>query len=905
MNNRLTPFAAAIITVLPFCGGSFAKIQVPPGFEDLARGQNMMLEVSLYGESLGIFQARVDLENVQFIHPHELAAAVLKKYAGVPGLSALLTSSLNSSLKRNGTLSCSTNGRVPGCDYIDTDGVAIIYDENNARVGLFLGQQYRPKKDVQDVYYDASADSSNALVHQQNVNFVADRKYQSASIQGNGSLGVMQNGYLNIDWNWQGQRARDSSVQKAEVNNAYFRQDLWKRVYVQGGVMDARDIFSNAGGNINLSQLPLGKIRGARVGSTLSWVNMDKVSRGTPVNVFLTQDSRVDAYRDGQLLSSFYLKAGAQELDTRTFPAGSYAVSLRIYENSQLVRTETVPYTGTGGAPLSSFQWFIQVGKVSDDGGVRQGADDDGRRVVQGGLRLPVTANASLTAGASLLSGARYWEGAADWAHGFSSGPLDGMLTTRSSYLHGSDGSRGNIQQLNYNDGFSLSFYRSSMTAPECNNQGEHRYSYSGCYKSTNIMLSVPTSQWYGTLGYAFSSNEGRYIYRRDLPGDDKNAYAGVPWEQVYQTRSRSRTWQAGVTRYFSWNDVNVSSSINAFMRKDSGYDGTDKGAFLTFSLSRASGSAAGSRSTTSAGASWQTSQRGSDQLGYNAAYSHYADDTGENELGASLYGVNSDTVTTSAYGRAGGQYGSGALTVSDAWQKTGNTHTLSSSGNYSSSLVIDRNGLFLGLWGDGTPSSAVTVGVELDDEQKDSTRVSVSLDSGGRSDVSGNSWALFTVPGYRETTFSVTESASSPAGTSSEISRGAGSRTVFMTPGRVFNRNIAVSTRYTWLGQMTDAQHRPLEGGIPLNVMSWAPLGGGGFTLETNRQLKMLYVMKDQAFWQCSIKVRAIRDVVRYVGTTKCEITDMANLPGAEQKQVELMTAGSVRDARPTAMNE
>ncbi|WP_336796231.1 TcfC E-set like domain-containing protein [Erwinia aphidicola] len=904
MNNRLAPITAAIITALPFGGASFAKIQVPPGFEELARGQIMMLEVSLYGESLGIFQARVDLENVQFMDPQELAAAVLKKYAGVAGLPALLTNSLNSSLKRNGTLSCSTNGRAPGCDYIDTDGVAIIYDENNARVGLFLGQQYRPKKDVQDVYYDASADSSNALVHQQNVNFVADRNYQSASVQGNGSLGVTQNGYLNVDWNWQGQRARSSSVQKAEVNNAYFRQDLWKRVYVQGGVMDARDIFSNAGGNINLSQLPLGKIRGARVGSTLSWINMDKVSRGTPVNVFLTQDSRVDAYRDGQLLSSSYLKAGAQELDTRTFPAGSYAVSLRIYENSQLVRTETVPYTGTGGAPLSSFQWFVQGGSVSDDGRVRQGADEDGRRVVQGGLRLPVTANASLTAGAALLSGARYWEGAADWAHGFSSGPLDGMLTTRVSYLQGSDGSRGNIQQLNYNDGFSLSFYRSSMTAPDCNNQGEHRYSYSGCYKSTNVMLSVPFSRWYGTLGYALSSNEGRYVYRRDLPGDDKNEQAGVPWEQVYQTRSRSRTWQAGVTRYFSWNDVNVSSSINAFMRKDSGYDGMDKGAFLTFSLSRASGSVAGARSTTSAGASWQTSKRGGDQLGYNAAYSHYADDTGENELGASLYGVNSDTVTTSAYGRAGGQYGSGALTVSDAWQKTGNTHTLSSSGNYSSSLVIDRNGLFWGRWGDGTPSSAVTVGVEQDDEQKDS-RVSVSLDSGGRSDVSGNSRALFTVPGYRETTFSVTESTTSPAGTSSEISRGAGSRTVFMTPGKVFNRNIAVSTRYTWLGQMTDAQHRPLEGGIPLNVMSWTPLGGGGFTLETNRPLKMLYVMKDQAFWQCSMKVRAVRDVVRYVGATTCESTDMANLPGAEQKQVELMTAGSVRDARPTAMNE
>jgi Mat/Ecp fimbriae outer membrane usher protein len=900
MKNRLKHLAAVIVTVVMPCDVSYAEIRVPTGFEELARGQNMLLDVTLYGESLGVFQSRTDLENVQFLQPEELAAAVLKKYADAPGLGELLKRLLSSPLKRNGNLACSTNGRALGCDYIETDSLAIIYDENNAKAGLFLGGQYRPSKKKKDAYYDASPESRNALVHQQNINFVADKDYQSASVQGNGSQGVTQNGYLNMDWNWQGQRSRSASMQKADVNNVYFRQDLWKRVYIQGGSMDSRDIFSNAGGSINLSQLPLGKINGARMGSTLAWLNMENVSRGTPVSVFLSQDSRVDAYRDAQLLSSFYLKAGVQELDTRSFPVGSYAVTLHIHENNQLARTETVPYTGTVGAALSSFQWFLQAGNVNDDKNSAQ-RTDDGKRVMHSGLRMPLSENASLTAGAALLSGARYWESAADWAHGFDSGLIDGMLTTRASYLHGSDGSRGNIQQLNYNDGFSLSVYRSLMTASDCNSQGKSRYSYSGCYKSTNVMLSVPFSKWYSTLGYALSSNEGRYRYRSDLPDDDKNNQAGVPWEQVYQTRSRSHTTQAGVTRYFSLNNVNVNSSANAFVRKDTGYDGTDKGVFLTFSLSRVA--AGQSRSSTSAGASWQTRQRGSPQLGYSASYSRYANVSGQNELGASLYGVNTDTVMSSAYWRADGQYGNGALTVSDAWEKQGNTHTLSSSGNYSSSLAVDRGSPLWGRWGDGTPSSAVTVGLEQDAEQKKS-RVNVSLDSGGNSDVSGNSRALFTVPGYRQTTFSITESASSPAGVSSEISKGAGLRTVFMTPGKVFNRNIEVNTHYTWLGRMIDAKHQPLEGGIPLNVTAWTPLDGGGFTLETTRQIKTLYVMKDSEFWQCSMKVKAVRDVVRYVGTTTCESTDMANLPGAEQKQVELMTAHVSDDATLTAMN-
>lgn len=893
---------AVIAGALLICSGAESSLHIPAGFEELAQGQVILTEVSVYGRSLGVFRSQVDLEGVRFLQPAELASAIKNAYPNSSVPDDLLHNKLNSRFQRNGNLSCSTNGGAPGCDYLKTDSIAIIYDENNARINLFLAGQYLPQDRVRNIYYEPSAESRNAFVHQQNINFVADRNYQSASVQGNGSLGVTDSGYLNVDWNWQGQRSRTDSIQQTDINNAYFRQDLMRRFYLQAGVMDARDIFSNAGGSINLSQLPLGKIRGARAGSTLAWINMDKMSGGTPVSVFLSRDSRVDAYRGNQLLASFYLKAGAQELDSRSFPAGSYTVTLRIYEDNQLVRTETTPYTGLGGSSVNVLQWFLQAGVPDDD--TQQHTGDD-RRVIQAGLRVPLTQNTSLTTGAARFTSVHYWESAIDWSHGFDSGWIDGLMTMRASYLHGSEGSRGNMQQLNYNDGFSLSFYRSSMTASDCNSQNIHSYSFNGCYKSTNIMLSVPFSQWYGSLGYALNSNEGRYVYRRDLPEDDPGYQAGIPWEKVYRTHTRSHTWQAGLTRAFSIGNVNLSTSANVFMRDESAFNGTDKGGFLTFSLSRSQNQADGKRSSSSAGASWQTSKRGNNQLGYNAAYSQYADDRGENEMGASLYGINSDTVTSSVYGRAGGQYGSGAVTISDAWERTAKgRHTLSSSGNYSSSLIVDRTNVLLGRWGDGTPSSAVTIGVEQDDDQRKS-QVSVSLDSGGRSDVRGGSQALFTVPGYRETTFSVTESRSSTDGISGEISKGTGTRSVYMTPGKVFNRNVAVNTRYTWLGRLTDEHRMPLEGGIPLNVMSWTSPGKGAFTMETSKKMKTLYVMKDNAFWQCDLKVSVIRDVIRYVGTTVCRSTGMASLPGAERKQVELMTAGAGREVRSTAMNE
>ena len=123
------------------------------------------------------------------------------------------------------------------------------------------------------------------------------------------------------------------------------------------------------------------------------------------------------------------------------------------------------------------------------------------------------------------------------------------------------------------------------------------------------------------------------------------------------------------------------------------------------------------------------------------------------------------------------------------------------------------------------------------------------------------------------------------------------------MTPGKSINRKVHVRTRYTWLGMLKDEKHQPLEGGIPLNVISWTPLGEGRFTLETSKRIKDLYVMQNNAFWQCGMKAESIPHVVRNVGTSLCKSTDFAALPGTERKQVELMTAGIRQKIEQTVM--
>ncbi|WP_241627621.1 TcfC E-set like domain-containing protein [Rosenbergiella epipactidis] len=901
MNIR--SFLLVVITFFSISTSTCAALHVPKGFEELAQGQTILAEVSIHNESLGIFKITADLENIHFEQPEKLSEAILNKYPNNPQLKNLLSKNLSKNFLRNSQLSCSSNGNQPGCDYIDTKTIDVIYDENNSRVNMFIPNKYIPLVKSSNIYYSANPEVHNAFIHQQSINFVADKNYQSLSLLGDGTLGITSDSYLNIDWNFQDQRSGNQSKKDIFINNGYIRRDLNKKFYLQAGIMDSKDIFSNLGGNINLSQLPLGKIRGVRAGSTLAWVNASRVDKGTPVTILLSRDARVDAYRGNQLLSSFYLKAGAQELDSQTFPEGSYVISLRVYEDNKLVRTETVPYTGLGNLTSRTLQWFIQGGVPDSDGSGKKYGDQRDNRVFQAGLRLPLSNNLALTSGAAFFNSANFWENAIDWSHGFDSGWVDGLLSTRFSYLHGSEGSRGNIQQINYSDGFSLNIYRNEMKADDCNTEGSNRYSINGCYKSINAMFSVPLNGWFATLGYSKSSNKGRYIQRKDTLDYDLYRSSGVPWESIYQTHSKSSAWQAGMTRSFNISDLNITTGINAFLRNDSSYHNKDKGMFLTLTFSSNVHSNGNKRRMFSGSTTWQTSKRESNQLSYNIAASQYSDNTGENEQGISINGMNSNTVTSSIYTRMGGQYGNGSLTLSDTRNMQYGENILNGSGSYSSSMVIDRDGLVLGRWGDGTASSAIIVDVKQDDPS-DQSNVNVSVDTAGQTEVKGNRRALFTVPGYRESKFDINESTSSEDGINSEIKKGTGEKIVFMTPGKVFNRDVSVESRYTWMARLLDDTGSPIGKGIPLNVMSWSPLGNSMYTIETKNKLEKLYVMKNDTYWQCEMKVNRIRDVIRYVGDTTCQSINFASLPSEEKEQANIMIAKLNSKQRLTVMN-
>nr|WP_158506226.1 TcfC E-set like domain-containing protein [Yersinia aleksiciae] len=867
-------FTASIISL-----SVMGKNQIPAGFESIAAGQHEWVDVRLYGRTLGLFEATISFEYVQFLAPTAIVQAIEADYSLSLDLQTLLMQKLSSSLVRHGDKACSSNGAAPGCDYLETKTLAIIYDENNARVNLFLNKDVVPQSDsANSPYYQASLETNNAFIHQQNLNFVAGKDFQTLSLLGSGALGITSATYLGIDWDYLAQKSRWQGNQQININNAFLRQELGKQHYIQAGRMDSRDIFSRAGGNISFNQLPLGNIEGLRIGSTLSWLNETKSEQGTPLTVFITRPSRVDAFRGQQLLGTFYLDAGAQQLDTRDFPNGSYSVTLQIYEDNRLTRSETLPFTRTGTSANRQTQWFLQGGQITDVAmSAMESQQDENKSIYQGGVKFALLSTAELTTGLALADKDSFWESVIDWEQGFDNRFFDGVMSSRVSYLKGSEGSSGNTQQVSYNDGFSLSFYRASRKAPDCDDGLSGQYRFSGCSQTSSLLFSVPLRSWYLNLGYTANRHAGRYSYV-----DSGQEQSGLAYQTVRTTQNGSRTqsWQGGVSRGFNFQGINMNASTNLFSTQQDKVQKRDVGAFAQLSFSWVK-----PLSASSLGMSYQSSRTNGGQLSYNGAQSWYLDAENQQELGVTFNGTGAQSLNSSAYGRTRGRYGNADLRVTAASVN----HSLSSSGSYSSALALSRSGWYWGQWGTGQPAAAIGVRVDNPDASQNS-HIDVAVDGVGNASVKGQGRALFAVPAYTTTQMMLNDSITATQGVRSEITQGGGQHSLFMAPGQLYVRKVQITSRYTYLGRLMLDNNTPLERATPLNVRVWSALGNGAFTLETDSRIKQLYLMRDTAMYRCAFIVQHTKDVVSYVGQSQCQPVELSSIPELLQQQAKIV---------------
>lgn len=866
---------------------------IPAGFSDLAKPKVLWLETFYYGQSLGIFKVTADLQHIIFNDPAKVIAAMTNRFGEDKEFYPELEHNLATELDKNTNLACSSNGEAAGCDIIDKGQVGIIFDENNQRLMLFTPSNVKLKTQAGGVkYYQSPPDTYNALVHQQTLNYSVDKNTKNVSLQGNGAIGLGKDRYASVDWNWNYASWHGQQNHLMQLNNAFVRQDLWKTVYIQAGQMDTRDIYSSAGGSIALNQLPINAIKGIRIGSTNQWVDTVATNTATPVNVFLSQSARVDVYRGEQLISSFYLDAGTQALNTNNFPTGSYTLTLKIYENNQLIRTENMPFTNFSRSNHQGFQWFLQAGKLAKVRDYSQDRDTkpDNNHTIVGGFRLPLNQNTALSMGSSVLSNAVYSEAVLDWQHGFDGRIIDGILSSRVSYYHGSDGTRGNTQQLSYSDGFSLSLYRTQLGAEDCTADRRKRYGASSCSNSFTGLISAPIAGWNTSLSYSLASSSASYRRRDSLPAYDERQL-GLPWQGIFTSSSKSRTLSFGLSRTFTMGNVLLSTGLTAFTSQNTAYGAPDKGGYLNLSLSFNNQLNSGSNISTQLGSNWNISKRYGNKLGYNANVTG----TNQNQTwNINASGINGDSTNLGGYVGTSTAYGDGTIAINDNYDRRYNQHKTNSTGTFNSSLVAWRHGITLAPWVNGYNASAVAVKVSSDAGAGALINANINSVGGGSVDISAGHSKILSIPGYNQTDLAINESEDSKSSVGTDILQGAGQTSLFLTPGRIYQREVKIKSNYTWVGKFVDNRGKPLEDTVPLNISSWDPLPNGGFMLNTDKKISEVYVMKGEQFWQCRINVRQVKDIVHWAGDTTCSETTMAKLPESELKQVGLMTAGT-----------
>lgn len=853
----------------------------PAGFEDVVDGQQEQLDVRLMGRSGGMATALVTADSVLFDNPE-------KVLAGLPlsdDARLALLPALRSPLARNTQLACRYGAPTTGCGYLPPpeapDQVRLIYDEGEGAVHLFVAQQWLPtERDGGTPYHQISDDAQNALIHQHSMNLSGSNDYQNLTVNGNGMLGVMRQGHVAVDWTFVRQDSRYRSAdQHLSVNDLYYRHDLGQRHYLQAGRMDRRNLSSAQGGNFGFGMLPLDRFEGARIGTTQAYLDQQQLGQGSPLTVLLSRNARVDALDGDRLLQSYYLDAGINELDTTRFPGGSYLVTLRIYEDGVLARTEDAPFN-KNGQPLGdgTLQWFAQGGRRAARSFDREGDES----LFQAGLRVPLHEQVAMTLGVAAVDGVRYAEGRLDARH--AKGPNEVNATV--AWLGGSDGSHGVQQQVSYRRYLSWNFYNQRMRGSACRGEyGDTRDSL-GCQDSLSASVSMPLAG--GNLYLGYTRRVG-FSWQRDPdlpPGPD------LPWlpppGQPLPSNLQSqvtRTLQASFNRSTHWQGLSISTRAGLYRQKRSDM-ADDNGVYLSLAVSRLARSSDRSRQDRISLDLQRGDVRGQ-ELGWRVGQVRRWDTgSGYKELGAELNGRDTDRYGALVSGRLQNELGASAATVSG--YRTEGRSEMSYSATYTSGLAVSRAGWFVGSGFHGGAGVAVRVD-DAEDLALLGPAAEVNVSGSRRQVLHFGQRRLLPMAAYTAGRAEVQDVSAHDSAAAVRVSGlGVGQR-LFLPPGKVLHMPVALDVTYTFVGTARGMDGHPLEGARVLNAPVPALSRGGGFVADFPQREQMLYLLQGDRLLQCPLTVRERRSVLLLVGQVQCEPLAVDQLPAPIHQQARV----------------
>lgn len=310
----------------------------PPGFEDSELNVTQTNYISLYygntflGNVMGTYDnSTVDLGDVS------------KLVANIPGIidPQKVAAALQGKLPTNAENLCSGSNpsQKPYCSIINPEVAGVIFDANHYRATVFVNPKYLATED-QGNLRPTIADSTAGF------SYIANNVFSVASSTGsqnyslnNISLFGKGNNVVNVTSNLSqltGSSVSSSSVYTLQtVDLTRFKNGL----YYQMGMFTPQPGGAFLGGPTVLGV------------SVQNFGILNQAAQGNPIQVYLPLPAQVAVYKNGYLISTQSFNAGKQQLDTSSFPEGSYELTLKITNNIGQITTQNVFFVKQSSLP--------------------------------------------------------------------------------------------------------------------------------------------------------------------------------------------------------------------------------------------------------------------------------------------------------------------------------------------------------------------------------------------------------------------------------------------------------------------------------------------------------------------------------------------------------------------------
>lgn len=339
----------------------------PAGFANVTAERSMIVDIYYGNTRRG--ESRVDVTPgaIRFADPDE----VLGMLPPLERRDRILAAISGQDVPSNAGLRCSPGADPLSCGRMTPPIIGVIFDPEKFRVDVFLNPEFvQAQSDVEERFLPPASGGAtliNSIGGILSGQLGEPRQYASVFDQlvvAQGAKRIRADLGYSSALGWAADRVQ-LEVDRPGVR--YSAGALW----APGTEIEGRR-----------------KILGVGLQSQID-TRLDKDSiAGTPLVLYLEQRGRVDVVRDGRLLASAIYEAGNQQIDTSSFPDGSYPITLHVEEPGRPPRDERRFFTKSRQIPSPGRTDFFLFGGLFLDDDASWNRDRADGAFVHGGLAI-------------------------------------------------------------------------------------------------------------------------------------------------------------------------------------------------------------------------------------------------------------------------------------------------------------------------------------------------------------------------------------------------------------------------------------------------------------------------------------------------------------------------------------